>query len=147
MAAAFMSSPISFNPGHPPSRTDRGGGGGPPGSSKVSVLRCLPSLFGHRSERRPTQPHRFGWQNFVLPVPSGVTVRVLKPPAVCASACQCSNAGQQLSAVTARGDIDYKPSSHRELRSSGRDAPRKLVKSPPSHAHTHAHEEIGRAHV
>ena len=66
-------------------------------------------------------------------------MRVFKTPILGASARQCSNAGQQLSAVTARGDIDYKPSPHRDPRSSGhpvRDTPRKLVKPPPpSHAH------------
>ena len=84
----------------------------------------------------------------MLPVPSGFAVRVFKAPTLSASARQCSNAGQQLSAVTARGDVDYKPSSHRDPRSSGppgRDAPRKLVKPPPpSHAHPQEDRERER---
>ncbi|KAH0834714.1 hypothetical protein J3R83DRAFT_10262 [Lanmaoa asiatica] len=95
-----------------------------------------------------TQPCSFDKQNYVLPVPSGFSVRVFKEPILSASARQCSNAGQQLSAITARGDIDYKPSSHRDPRSSGpavRDAPRKLVKPPPpSHAHVHEERERDR---
>lgn len=78
-------------------------------------------------------------------MPSGFAVRVFKAPAVSASA---RNAGQQLSAVTARGEIGYKPSSHRDPRSSsagpsGRDTPRKLVKPPPS-SHAHPQEDRER---
>lgn len=77
-------------------------------------------------------------------------MRVFKTPILGASARQCSNAGQQLSAVTARGDIDYKPSPHRDPRSSGhpvRDTPRKLVKPPPpSHAHVQEDRERDRSY-
>lgn len=93
-----------------------------------------------------TEPYHFGRQNYVLPVPSGFSVRVFKAPTLSASARQCSNAGQQLSTVTARGDIDYKPSSHRDPRSSGppaRDTPRKLVKPPPA-SHVHSQEDRDR---
>lgn len=76
-------------------------------------------------------------------MPFGFSVRVFKEPTLSPSAHQYSNPGQQLSAVNARGDIDYKPSSHRDPRSSGppaRDAPRKLVKPPPP-SHTHPQHE------
>ena len=149
MTATFMPNPLSsFNPGvRPPSRLDRGGGGGaPPGSTKVSSHIALFDV-GHDSEHRLPQPYFpfFGRQNYVLPVPSGFSVRVFKASSLGASR-QYSNAGQQLSAVSARGDIDYKPSAHREPRSSSgpppvRDAPRKLVKPPPS---SHAHEDRER---
>ncbi|KAI9568019.1 hypothetical protein HD554DRAFT_809785 [Boletus coccyginus] len=119
MATAFMSNPLSsFNPGIRPPRLDRGSGGAPSGSSK----------------------------NYFLPVPSGFAVRVFKASTLDASARQCSNAGQQHSTVSARSDVDYKPTSHRDTRSSnapGRDAPRKLVKPPPS-SHAHVQDERDR---
>lgn len=147
MATVFVSNPLSsFNPGvRPPSRVDRGSAGGPPGSSKVSphIPLFQRSTWYLVNRDQPPNHCSFGEQSYVLPVPSGFSVRVFKAPTLSASAHQCSNAGQQLSAVTARGDIDYKPSSHRDPRSSGpsvRDAPRKLIKPPPpSHAHAHAH--------
>ncbi|KAF8119583.1 hypothetical protein EV363DRAFT_811142 [Boletus edulis] len=123
MTAAFMSNPLSpFNPGvRPPSRLDRGGGGTPPGSSKVSSY-MSPFNVRHDSERG-YQPYS---QNYILPVHSGFS----------------------LSAATARGDMDYKPASHRDPRPSVppvRDAPRKLVKPPPpSHAHVQEERERGR---
>jgi len=141
-----MSNPLSsFNPGvRPPSRLDRRSGGAPPGSSKVSSYIALVSLR-HDSERgNPTPP--FDRQNYFLPVPSGFSVRVFKASSLDASARQCSNAGQQHSTVSARSDVDYKPSSHRDTRSSnapGRDAPRKLVKPPPS-SHAHVQDERER---
>ncbi|KAF8555472.1 hypothetical protein OG21DRAFT_1483831 [Imleria badia] len=145
-----MSNPLSsFNHGvRPPSRPDRGGGGGaPPGSSKVSPHTASFDV-GHDSEHGlplPCFPF-FDRQSYVLPIPSGFSVRVFKASTLDASR-QCSNAGQQPSTVSARGDIDYKPSAHRDPRSSSgppvRDAPRKLVKPPPS-SHAHVQEDRER---
>lgn len=138
-----MPSPLpSFNPGvRPPSRLDRGGGTAPPGSSKVSSPITLFEVR-HDSERYLPNLGLFDRQNYILPVPSGFSVRVFKAPTFDIPR---RNAGQQLSTVTARGDIDYKPSSHhtRSPAPPARDAPRKLLKPPPS-SHAHAHEERDR---
>ena len=100
---------------------------GHPRDRPRSVLTPPPS-----NVRRDSEPPTllFDRQNYHLPIPSGFSVRIFKAPALGASARQSSNAGQQLSAVTA--------TPHRDTRSSGapmREAPRKLVKPPPSHAH------------
>ena len=133
----------SFNPGvRPPSRVDRGGGGAPPGSSKVSSLRYPCSPFDMIVNAGLPNPTLLDRQNYVLPAHSGFSVRVFKASTLNVSARRYSNAGPQPSTVSA----DYKPSSHRDSRSPGgsvRDAPRKLIKPPPP-SHGHVQEDRDR---
>ncbi|KIJ63087.1 hypothetical protein HYDPIDRAFT_188641 [Hydnomerulius pinastri MD-312] len=119
MAAAFASSnpSSSFNPGvRPPSRAARGGNDAP-GSSK----------------------------NYVLPVPSGFSVRVFKASTLSASSSrQYSMTSQQQPSAVTKGDIDYRPSAHsRQSGPPARDAPRKLIKAPPT-PHAHAQDDRER---
>ncbi|KAH7882292.1 hypothetical protein F5I97DRAFT_1931484 [Phlebopus sp. FC_14] len=100
MAATFPSNSSSFNPSVRP--PSRTDRGGASGSSK----------------------------GYVLPIPSGFSVRVFKAPTLSASSRQYSVAGQP----STKGDVDYRPSSHRDPRQSAppaRDGPRKLTKAAP----------------
>ncbi|KAF9226219.1 hypothetical protein BS17DRAFT_807064 [Gyrodon lividus] len=145
---ATASNPLSsYNPGiRPPSRADRGGG--VPGSSKV----CS-HLNIHQSDKVVnggyTLPSLLNRQNYVVPIPSGFSVRVFKAPTLSASSArQYSIPSQQQSSVS-KGDLDYRPSasSHRDPRSSGppvRDAPRKLIKAPPHPPHAYAKDDRDR---
>ncbi|KAG6332107.1 hypothetical protein ID866_6981, partial [Astraeus odoratus] len=100
-----------------------------------------PSASFNPGIRPPSRADRNGGsgasKNYVLPVPSGFSIRVFKAPPL-------SRQYVNHQPPVTKSDVDYRPSQARQSATGGRDSHRKLTKAPPQQGPEDYHGRGGR---